>query len=106
MILIPINLRDLAGDPASQTLRIKNKKKPVRLRKKEYLALQALFLSHGLPLSDDDLVEAMCGEGEMRCEKLAQVTISTLRKKIGPKAKQIIERARLLGYRINALQFV
>lgn len=106
MNLIPINLRDLAGDPANQTLRIKNKKKPVRLRKKEYLALQALFLSHSLPLSDEELVEAMCGDGEKRCDKLAQVTVGTLRKKIGRGSKNIIKRVKLCGYRINAAQFV
>lgn len=99
MKLLPIKLRDLEADPESQCLKIKNKKKPVRLRKKEYLALQALFLSPG-PVSERNIMLYMC-ESEYKCDKLVQVTISTLRKKMGRKGRVIIKRVRLYGYVIR-----
>ena len=72
---------------------------------KEYLALQALFLSNGIAVSEDEILEAMIGPGQHRCDKLVQVTIGTIRKKIGKLGKSIIRRAKGYGYRIHRDQY-
>lgn len=105
MQLIPINLKDLEGDPESLQLKIRDRKKPVRLRKKEYLALQALFLSNGIATSEKEILEAMIGQGQFRCDKLVQVTVGTIRKKIGSRGASIIRRVKEYGYRINRNQY-
>jgi DNA-binding response OmpR family regulator len=106
MELKPINLKDLVGDPESRILRIRDRKRPARLREKEYLALQALFLSNGFAVSEEDILESMVGRGALRCEKLVQVTIGTIRKKIGRRGRDIIKRVKNYGYRINRPQFI